>query len=91
MKRLWFGIWLLVVTGTFCRELCGADKALDLKGVRILVCSPYIDLLALPAVQRLKAAGAEVRVVRNDAIDVAGIAPRGGREPGRYRPCSRCW
>ena len=35
--------------------------ALSLQGVRILVCHPYWDLQAIPAVQRLKAAGAEVR------------------------------
>lgn len=34
---------------------------LDLKGVRILVCDGYFDLMAIPAVNRLKAAGAEVR------------------------------
>lgn len=34
---------------------------LELPGVRILLCSGYFDLLAIPAVQRLKAAGAEVR------------------------------
>ena len=37
------------------------EERLNLKGTRIMVCSAYFDLLALPAVQRLKAAGAEVR------------------------------
>jgi len=34
---------------------------LDLKGARVLVCADYFDLLNIPAVRRLKAAGAEVR------------------------------
>ncbi len=34
---------------------------LDLKGTRILVCAGYFDLLNIPAVLNLKAAGAEVR------------------------------
>jgi hypothetical protein len=33
---------------------------LDLKGARVLVCATYFDLMNIPAVQRLKAAGAEV-------------------------------
>ena len=37
------------------------EQSLNLKGTRILVCSPYYDLLHIPAVQRLKTAGAEVR------------------------------
>ena len=34
---------------------------LDLKGVKVLVCAGYFDLLHIPAIVRLKAAGAEVR------------------------------
>jgi len=34
---------------------------LDLKGIRILICDAYFDLLNIPAVLKLKAAGAEVR------------------------------
>lgn len=37
-------------------------QAMDLKGLRILVCAGYFDLLNIPAVQKLKATGAEVRV-----------------------------
>ena len=44
------------------------EQNLNLKGTRILVCSPYGDLLSLPAVQRLKAAGAEVRQGSMDAL-----------------------
>lgn len=33
----------------------------ELKGLRVLVCAGYFDLLNIPAVQRLKQAGAEVR------------------------------
>lgn len=42
---------------------CSAAElpALDLKGVRVLVCAGYFDLLNIPAVRRLKTAGAEVR------------------------------
>jgi len=35
--------------------------SLDLKGVRVLVCAGYFDLMNIPAVRRLQAAGAEVR------------------------------
>ncbi|MBU4365894.1 MAG: hypothetical protein L6437_10230 [Kiritimatiellae bacterium] len=34
---------------------------LDLKGVRILVCAGYFDLMNIPAVRKLASAGAEVR------------------------------
>ena len=63
MRRLLAGIAFLLIltTGMFYRGLCSAEAALNLKGTRILVCSAYWDLLAIPAVQRLKAAGAEVR------------------------------
>ena len=37
------------------------EERLNLTGTRVMVCSSYFDLLAIPAVQRLKAAGAEVR------------------------------
>jgi hypothetical protein len=35
--------------------------SLDLQGTRVLVCAPYFDLMNIPAVKRLEAAGAEVR------------------------------
>ena len=38
-----------------------AAPALDLKGLRVLVCDGYFDLMALPAIHRLQVAGAEVR------------------------------
>ena len=61
MKRLLSSIVVLLMTGMVGPGMCGEEKALNLKGVRILVCSGYFDLMAIPAVQRLKAAGAEVR------------------------------
>jgi len=45
-----------------CSSLLASETPpLDLKGTRILVCAPYFDLLNIPAVRRLEAAGAQVR------------------------------
>jgi len=54
---------ILVVGMTLCAAETQAKPApaMDLKGVRILVSSAYFDLLNIPAVKRLTAAGAEVR------------------------------
>lgn len=52
---------LLVPLTSHCVTATGAESPLDLKGVRILVCAGYMDLLNIPAVRRLQAAGAEVR------------------------------
>ena len=45
------------------RSAAGSPKRpqLDLKGVRILVCAGYFDLMNIPAIRKLTAAGADVR------------------------------
>ncbi len=58
MKRLFPILLLLLCAG----PVRAADQpALDLKGARVLVCARFPDLSNLPAVQRLRAAGADVR------------------------------
>jgi len=62
-----FGLRTLVTAIVAAMTLFAAETqakdapAVDLKNVRILVCAQYWDLLHIPAVERLKAAGAEVR------------------------------
>ena len=51
----------LLLAAPFMVAAPAAPPPLDLKGVRVMVCAAYFDLLHIPAVQRLKAAGAEVR------------------------------
>lgn len=41
--------------------MAAEGPSLDLKGARVLVCAGYWDLLNIPAVRRLKTAGADVR------------------------------
>jgi hypothetical protein len=52
---------LLASLSIFSVGRAAEPPPLDLKGVRVLVASGYFDLLNIPAVRRLKAAGAEVR------------------------------
>ena len=54
---------LTVVAYTNLHSPCPAGEAppLNLKGTRILVCAGYWDLMNIPAVRKLTAAGAEVR------------------------------
>ncbi|MGD0089946.1 MAG: hypothetical protein ABSE73_08505 [Planctomycetota bacterium] len=54
-------VWTMLLGAGRLLAAGDAPPALDLKGARILVCSGYNDLLNLPTVQRLKAAGSEVR------------------------------
>jgi hypothetical protein len=46
----------------------GRQPEPDLKGVRILVCASYFDLMNIPAIGKLAAAGAEVRAGQLDAL-----------------------
>ncbi|MHB9022575.1 MAG: PHP domain-containing protein [Armatimonadota bacterium] len=59
---------LLMLQMILVLPLRAAEAPLDLKGVRVLVCAGYMDLLNIPAVQRLKAAGAEVRQGKLEAL-----------------------
>lgn len=52
---------VLVLARPEPRGIAGEAPGLDLKGVRVLVCAEYFDLLNIPAVRRLQVAGAEVR------------------------------
>lgn len=53
-----FAVSLVLAIHSFAAE---PQPSLDLKGTRILVCAGYFDLANIPALQRLRAAGAEVR------------------------------
>jgi len=49
------------LVGAVPASAANSHPPLQLKGTRVLVCAQYLDLMNIPAVERLRAAGAEVR------------------------------